>query len=263
MANPDETATPGATTVAAPFKALLAAASLFVVVLGTAGFSLRWSYYYNFGLQDLVLKVPLASMAVAAVEILRAPHSIATLVLLIIEIYVPFQIVLTVLRLLCSAERPHVRRVARTVAKWSGLGSDLFVDVIRASLIVFVAFRAGAIVGSRDYQVNVVESTSRLARVTLLSPSDTEATKRKSLLVTCDTRPPFDNAPLIEPAFVGDPDALARLNGGAACSTATRTWRLLHRDDQYVYIVLTVSEVGRRPDMLAVPAGEGLTLILQ
>ena len=43
------------TEVPAPFKALLSGWVLIVVVLSVAGYSFRWNYYYNFGLQSLVL----------------------------------------------------------------------------------------------------------------------------------------------------------------------------------------------------------------
>jgi len=39
---------------AQPFSALIKASSLIVAVLYLAGFSFRWGYYYNFGVQHLV-----------------------------------------------------------------------------------------------------------------------------------------------------------------------------------------------------------------
>ena len=67
-----------------PFKALLAAWSLVVVVLAVAGFSSRWNYYYNFGLQSLVFQVLVTSLPVYAIEIVRDPENLADLLRLAI-----------------------------------------------------------------------------------------------------------------------------------------------------------------------------------
>jgi hypothetical protein len=246
-----------------PFKALLAASSLFAVVLGIAGFSLRWNYYYNFGLQDIVIEAPLSSLAVSSIEIIRSPENVATLLLMIVEFLLPLQLILIALRRLARADSPRVRRSVEAVMQFTGLGSDLFVDVVRAGLILFVAFRTGAVAGSRDYLTNVVESTSRLARVTVIAPPAEAPGKPGALLVTCDPNVLLSTPQKATPSFVGSSNALDRLNGGAACSTGAQSWRLLYRDEKYVYIFLTVEQAGRRPDMLALPRGEGLALVLQ
>lgn len=59
--------------VPAPFEALLSGWSLIVIVISVAGYSFRWNYYYNFGLQSLVLSAPLESLPVYAIEIVRIP----------------------------------------------------------------------------------------------------------------------------------------------------------------------------------------------
>ena len=60
--------------VPAPFKALFLGWSLIVIVISVSGYSFRWNYYYNFGLQGLVLSAPLESLPVYAIEIARNPR---------------------------------------------------------------------------------------------------------------------------------------------------------------------------------------------
>jgi hypothetical protein len=247
-----------------PFKALIAASSFFVVVLAVAGFSLRWTYYYNFGLQNIVIEAPLSSLAFSAVEIIREPENIVTLLRLGLEFLVPFEILLWVLQRLSRSPRPFLRRNNEIAAIFSGLRGSLFADVIRASLIVFVAFRAGGIAGFDDYKVNVVDGTSQLPRVTaIVNPAD-DAAKNAAFPFACDTRPLVDRTtPTAVPAFVGDPQTVTRINSGITCSSDTQRWRLLYKDDKFVYIFLTVTEYGPRPETLIIPNSDRLALVLQ
>ena len=246
-----------------PFKALIAASSFFVLVLAVAGFSLRWNYYYNFGLQNIVIEAPLSSLAVSAVEIIRTPENIGTLLLLGLEFLVPYQILLGLLQWLSNSRHLVLKRSFEIAARFSGLDNALIPDIIRASLIVFVAFRAGGIAGSRDYLVNVVEATSRLPRVTAIANPATDAAKTAPFPIACDTRPLLDRTPGAALAFVGDPQTVTQLKGGIACSSDTQTWRLLYRYDRFAYLFLTVTQLGRRPETLVIPNGDRLTLVLQ
>jgi hypothetical protein len=126
-----------------------------------------------------------------------------------------------------------------------------------AKPIVPVAFRAGGIAGSRDYLVNVVETTSRLPRVTAIA----NTAEAVAFPIACDTRPLLDRTPRAAPAFVGDPQTV--LISAIACSSDTQSWRLLYRDDKFVYLFLTVTQFGRRPETLVIPNGDRLTLVLQ
>src|SRR5579871_1890846 len=64
---------PKPTAPPAPFASLLAASSLVFAVLLVAGFSYRWTYYYNFGLKDLALAIPVQSVLLGALELIRTP----------------------------------------------------------------------------------------------------------------------------------------------------------------------------------------------
>src|SRR5260370_27211087 len=59
-----------------PFGALIAASSLIVAVLYLAGFSFRWSYYYNFGVQHLVFGLSFQSILTASMEMIKLPANL-------------------------------------------------------------------------------------------------------------------------------------------------------------------------------------------
>ena len=249
-----------------PFAGLLAPSSFAFAVLVVAGFSLRWSYYYNFGLQSIVLQAPIASLPVSAIEILRSPEHIGVLVWLAVKFLVPFQAVLFAVR---AARRSSRKRIARAVALVDGAlmtDSPLVVETIRVCLIVYVAFAAGNEAGTGDYFHNVVETTSKLPRVTaVLQRGGSDIGKTGNILpIVCDTRPPLERTSTSDPPFIGAPEAIQLLRGGDACSSAERSWRLLYRDDKFIYLFLTVpTELGIRPPTLILPNSDNLTLIIQ
>jgi len=61
---------------AQPFSALNKASSLIVAILYLAGFSFRWGYYYNFGVQHLVLNLSFQSILTASMEMIRLPRNL-------------------------------------------------------------------------------------------------------------------------------------------------------------------------------------------
>ena len=61
---------------AQPFSALIKASSLIVAVLYLAGFSYRWGYYYNFGVQHLVFNLSFQSILTASMEMIRLPRNL-------------------------------------------------------------------------------------------------------------------------------------------------------------------------------------------
>jgi hypothetical protein len=58
----------------------------------TAEFSSRWNYYYNFGLQNLVLQTPLTALTVYAIEIIRDPDNLVALLRLAAMLLLPFEV---------------------------------------------------------------------------------------------------------------------------------------------------------------------------
>ncbi len=252
-----------------PFKALLAAWSLVVVVLGAAGFSDRWNYYYNFGLQNLVFQVPLASLPVHAIEIVRNPENLVDLLKWVFFLLVPFEILRIALGWAGGKARNSWENYTfRNHESSFGLlplfspGSQLLVDAIRAGLIVYIAFYVGGLAGTRDYRANVVEQTSRLPKVAAIMVAGA-ADGEPRLPFICDTRPLLERRASVSPPFVGDPGIIRFLSGGAGCSSPERSWRLLFRDEKFVYLFASLPNFAVRPDTLVLPDDGKLILVMR
>lgn len=248
------------TAAAGPFKALIAGWSLAVVVLAVAGFSLRWTYYYNFGLYSLVLDAPLERLPVYAIEILRSRESILDLVWLAIKWLLPFHLILMALLWARRSPVRGLRAASQVAIRFTGLDSPLVVDAIGAAIIIAIAFTAGGNAGYRTYNANVVEATSRLPRVTLIGLSDDAAAQ---LPMTCDKTPLKERAPAATPHFIGDSDIVNLMAASAGCSSEKQRWRLLLQDEKHIYLFATVPDPGRRPMTLVLSADEKLAIVLQ
>jgi hypothetical protein len=250
----------GTSVAGIPFKALIAGWSLIVVILSVAGYSYRWNYYYNFGLQSLVLAAPLENLPAYAIEILRNRRFLIDLLRLGLIYLLPFHVVVLTLNRAREIRNARVRQAVQLVARVLALDNRLVLDAATAGLLILVAFRAGGDAGYRSYLINVVESTSNLAKVTAIGrPDSTESL----LPIACDTRTIKDEGSLRPPPFLGDPDVVSSLIAGRACSTETWSWRLLLRDEKYVYVFATVQDSTQRPQTLVLPHSEALTLVFQ
>jgi hypothetical protein len=244
--------------VPAPFKALLSGWSLIVVVLSVAGYSFRWNYYYNFGLQSLVLSAPLESFPVYAIEIARNPVFLVDLLLLGLVYLLPYQLFLLGLRWGCDVRNERIRTIMRTVVRTFALDNPLLVDALLALLILMVAFRAGGEAGYRAYLINATETTSRLPKVTAIARADS-----KLPFIGCDTRTFKTNDLSMTPRFVGEPSVVESLTAGKACTSDQWSWRLLLRDERYVYLFATVKDPKERPETLVLPNSEDITLVFR
>lgn len=245
----------------APFKALLAGGSFIVVVLAVAGYSFRWTYYYNFGLHGLVLATPWDSLPLYAIEIARDRRFLLDLLWLALLYLLPFHFSILGLRYAARSESPTSRAPFTKLMRYSGLDQPVLVDAIRACLILLIAFRAGGASGYRNYVTNVVESTSRLPRATVVGATADSAEKWEQL--ACDKRPLLERGAAKTPRLVGDPELAISLAAGASCSSPGRSWRLLLRDERNLYLFATVSNATQRPQTLVIPESGQLTLILQ
>jgi hypothetical protein len=245
-------------TRAAPFRALIAGWSLIIVVLSVAGYSFRWTYYYNFGLQSLVLAAPLASLPVYSIEILRSWESLIDLIRLAIVYLVPLQVALLALKRGRDSGYASVRTGTRLILRLLAIDNSFVVQAIVAALIIFIAFRVGGEAGYRNYRNNVVEKTSRLPRVTAIAPAGSAV-----LSIPCDKRLLKERESSVPPPFVGDSDVPAQLGAGKACSSDERSWRLLLRDDKFIYLFATVPDAAQRPETLVLPNNDNITLVFR
>jgi len=244
--------------VPAPFKALLSGWSLIVVVLSVAGYSFRWNYYYNFGLQSLVLSAPLESLPVYAIEIARNPRFFIDLFQLGLMYLLPYQFTLLALRRACDVQNERIRTTTRFIVHTLALDNPLLVDGLLALLILIVAFRAGGEAGYRTYLTNAAESTSRLPKVTAIARADSNLP-----FIGCDTSTFKKSDPSMTPRFVGEPSVIDSLTAGKACTSEQWSWRLLLRDEKFVYLFATVKDPKERPETLVLPNSEDLTLVFR
>jgi hypothetical protein len=246
------------TAVSPPFKALIAAWSLIFVVLSVAGYSFRWNYYYNFGLQSLVFGAPLDSLPVYAIEIVRNPAAIAHLIVLALIYLLPFQLLLIALQAMRKTRRKHLRSGGEFIVRVLGLDNRLVVEGMVAALIIIIAFRAGGDAGYQAYIRNVVEGRSNLPRVTAIARA---GSSDSPLPITCDTHTFKDAAPSV--SFLGEPEAVADLRSGTTCSTRQTSWRLLLRDEKFVYLFATVQNENLRPQTLILPNSDRFILVFR
>lgn len=244
--------------VPTPFKALLAGWSLILVIVSVAGYSFRWNYYYNFGLQSLVLSAPLESLPVYAIEIARNRTFLVELLRLGLIYLLPYQLALFVLRKARDSGNTRVRTMTRALAHALALDNPLLVDALLAALILLVSFRAGGEAGYRAYLTNVVESTSRLPKVTVIVRPDSTLP-----IIVCDTRTFKERDSSKTPRFVGESSVVDSLAAGKACSSDQWSWRLLLRDEKFVYLFATVKDGKERPETLVLPNSDDLILVFR
>ena len=95
------------------FGALIGAASIVVAVLFVAGFSYRWSYYYNFGLNHLLFGFSVDSVLASAIELIRKPANAAFTIGIVVASLVVVRVVLLI-----------INALARRVRLWTKIKSS-------------------------------------------------------------------------------------------------------------------------------------------
>ena len=73
--------------------------------------------------------------------------------------------------------RRGVSRFEKALSRILQPRGGLFLDAIRASIIIYIAFFVGGLAGTRDYSINVVEATSRLPKVVAIAPATPDDAK--------------------------------------------------------------------------------------
>lgn len=261
---------PGNQDQGVPFKALLSASGLLVAILSVAGYSYRWNYLYNFGIHTLVFSIPLESLPVYAIEIARNPSYWIHYARLLILFVIPTRIFLSLISRYSEGGSGNAfQKPLRALTAALPIGSQFSQDVIVAIVSILVAFQVGAESGYQNYRLSIAEQTSTLPEVTIVS----NATNKNSLPFTC--QPLKELAPLAinqqHSQIIGNINLVEKLQSGMACTTLMNyraingngwSWRLLHRDEKYVYIFSTVQDPDNRPLTLVLPANNDSTLIL-
>ncbi|HUR32768.1 MAG TPA: hypothetical protein VM032_03180 [Vicinamibacterales bacterium] len=243
-----------------PFAALIAASWIIVAVLYVAGFSYRWSYYYNFGVQHLVLQQSVQSFLVAALELVRQPQSAALTLLYVIVPLVLLNVVIAALAHLAGrSPRRGPRRLGDAVMDSFSGGSPFVRDALRAIVLLYGCFAVSSEIGADAFRRDVVDSAfNPLPRVTLVSPRAADASPAPLACGSTD---------LQHVNVIGDATGLAGVQDSLlTCNSPTRTWRLLYRDDKFVYVFASQpAEIleGARPLTLVIPNDSGTFLVTQ
>ena len=243
-----------------PFGALIAASSFIAAVLYVAGFAFRWSYYYNFGVQHLVYELGLPVLLMTAIELIRTPEHLLVFVLWVVLPLMLVSVLIGLVHRAARRSRPTVsRRVAAAVVRTAHLDTPLVVDVIRAAVLVYTTYMAGAQVGYTTFKTHLVDAPDhRLPAVTVVFEGGADG---KLPALACGTAP--GSAPL-----VGDARKLLEVQTYArTCTTPDGTWRLLFRTKDSLF--LFASEPPRqepkttRPLTLVLPVTPAMHLVME
>lgn len=241
-----------------PFGALLGISSFIAAILYVAGFSYRWSYYYNFGVQHLIFKLSFQSFLITAFELVRQPFN---LILVFFCILLPLILVnglIKIVRQLSqTARRPSIRKGATLITRLFGLESSLVVDSIRAFLIIYTTFLVSSYIGYQAFVHHAVNSPHNpLPPVTLVFEG--REGDRTSPLICGASGGPIQ--------VIGDARKIRELQEtNFTCSTGRLTWRLLYRDDDLVCLFASEPQEvmgGRRPLTLVVPQDNKTVMVI-
>ena len=231
-----------------------------MAVLLVAGFSYRWAYYYNFGLKDLAIQAPVQALAISALELIRTPaEAWSTLLIVALPMFV-LSFTIAALQRLGASSSQHSR--LRALATWS-VSSPLMLDSARAVVLLYTAYWAGSEAGLRKFLTHVVESPENsLPKVTVAGGGKTQDV---SFPIACTPADWTGAAPgrSAVPPVVGSPAAVDAFRQGLACNAqGTRSWRLLYRDDRFIYLFAT-GAAEARPATVILPNNDSIVVILQ
>jgi hypothetical protein len=241
-----------------PFGALIGVSSLLAALLYVAGFTFRWSYFYNFGVQHLVFKMNFQSFLITAIELVRVPRNI---LLSIAFIVVPLILLNSLIRLVRRVQESGTNRFSRTLAaaaRLFGLESPLVVDALRALVIIYGTFLWSSHLGYTTFQKDIVNTPDNaLPAITIVldrQKGDPE------LGVACWP----EGTTNLE--IIGNARKIRDLQDTSfTCNSDSVTWRLLYRDDASIYVFASQPAhiiKGRRPLTLVIPASAKTHLLI-
>lgn len=244
----------------APFASLLAVSSLVLALLLVAGFSYRWTYYYNFGLKDLAFEAPLQSLAISALELIRNPSDALFSFLVVV---IPLLALNGLLTLIASTAAGAGRLAvpARWVQRGCALDNRLVTDALIAVVLIYSAYWAGSQSGWEKFRVHVTEAAANpLPAVTaIVTAGSTETLPVACRAADWDKGDAKSDA---QPSFIGSATTFAALRSGAACDTRdNRSWRLLYRNDKFIYLFASGSGVVR-PLTIVLPNSDRFVLVM-
>jgi hypothetical protein len=241
-----------------PFGALLGVSSFIAAILYVAGFSFRWSYYYNFGVQHLIFQLPFQSFLITAIELVREPaNMVLVFFFIILPVILVNGLISTVRRLSQTARSLYVGKPATIITRLFGLDSSLVIDGLRAFLIIYTTFMVSSHIGYTTFIRHTADSPHNpLPRVTLVFGGQEGDL---SLPLICGS----SGGPL---QVIGDAQKIREIQEThLTCSGKMVTWRLLYRDDNTICLFASEPKQvikGRRPLTLVVPQNKSTVMVI-
>lgn len=240
-----------------PFAALIGVSSLIAAVLYVAGFSYRWAYYYNFGVQHVVFKLGVQSFLIAAMELVRTPGN---LLLALLVIFFPLILLNGILGLLryCahSSTLPAVRSITGFFVRMLGLDCHLVVDALRTALILYATYMLGSHLGYETFRSHVANTIYNPLPAVSVVIEGKDGGKAPALV--CGG---MDMAPL---QVIGDRKRIEKIRSTLrTCNRQDTRWRLLYRDDESIYVFESVEKPKGRPLTLILPNNDRTSIVME
>jgi hypothetical protein len=240
----------------APFGALIAASSLVVALLYLAGFSFRWSYYYNFGVQHLVFGLSFPSILTASMEMIKLPMNLLITVLSLTATLLLVNFLISTIRQFGeSSPRTRSGKTAAHVVRMLSFDNQLITDSVRAAAIFYVVYMLSSQMGYMQFKKHVLNSPENsLPIVTAIVQGD--GSQEMALACGKESKTP--------PNLIGDA-ALARNieEYNRTCTLDGTVWRLLYRDDKSIYLFASKEEQVGKPLTIVLPNTDKTILVME
>lgn len=242
---------------AGPFGALIAASSLIAALLYVSGFSYRWAYYYNFGIQHIVFDLTFQSFLITAIELIRMPKNLFLSFLLIICPLIVLNGIIQFIRRAAASEwNPWVKKPAVVLTTVFGLESPLIVESLRAVLIVYTVYMLSSHVGYVRFREHIIDSPDNpLPKVAVVIGKGEDANK---LALSCGA----NTVPSVQ--VIGDAKRIRLIQEAfRTCNTRGTTWRLLYRDKGSIVVFASKTRPAGRPLTLVLPNNENTYVVME
>lgn len=246
----------GISESAQPFSALIKASSLMVAVLYLAGFSFRWGYYYNFGVQHLVFNLSFQSILTASMEMIRLPGNLLITTISLVGTLLLLNLAISTLQCAAHSDRPGpLRETTAAVAKILGMENPLVTDSIRAVAIFYLVYMLSSQMGYAQFRKHVVNSRENTLPV-VAAIIQGEANQDTSLGCGKEWKG--------LPNLIGDAKLIRDIQDyHLTCSLQGTVWRLLYRDEKSIYLFASKSEANGRPLTIILPNTDKTFLVME
>ncbi len=241
---------------AQPFSALIKASSLIVAVLYLAGFSFRWGYYYNFGVQHLVFNLSFQSILTASMEMIRLPGNLLITAISLVGTLLLLNLAISALQRAGQLDHPGaLRRAVAAIAKILGMENPLVTDSIRAVVIFYLIYMLSSQMGYTQFRKHVVNSTENtLPVVTAVIQGEAE----QGIALACGKE--WKGLPNL----IGDAKLIRNIQDyHRTCSLEGTVWRLLYRDEKSIYLFASETKETGRPLTIILPNTDRTFLVME